>query len=148
MLVLPDDIGLYEDLISRWESISVNLVNSKTFQDKQAKVDYIENLLGEIEKELFQQCRMAYPEEYQGVVQIADDPHNVISQIRRIITLEDPYQGSTAMQDRAYADLERLTCTHVKDLIAYMNDFKVLEDRARLHVPGHIRKILQKKCHP
>lgn len=63
MLVLPDDIGLYEDVISRWESITLNLVNSKTFQDKQAKVDYIENLLGEREKELFQEWRMAYPEE-------------------------------------------------------------------------------------
>lgn len=37
-MVLPDDIGMYEDVIARWESITVNLVNSQRFQDKQAIV--------------------------------------------------------------------------------------------------------------
>ncbi|KAL5997399.1 hypothetical protein ACLOJK_008329 [Asimina triloba] len=49
-----------------------------------------------------------------------------LSQIRRIITLEDPYQGSTAEQERAYNDLERIQCNDIKDVFRYMNDYKYL----------------------
>ena len=82
MLVLPEDIGLYADVISRWESITLNLVNEKAWNDNKSKVMYIENLLGEIEKKLFIQWRMTYPNDYGELEQIADDPQNVTSHIR------------------------------------------------------------------
>ena len=50
MLVLPADVGLYEDAIARWESITINVVNERVWTDNQAKVMFIENLLGETEK--------------------------------------------------------------------------------------------------
>nr|UNA88853.1 polyprotein [Jujube mosaic-associated virus] len=126
MLVLPDDIGMYNDVISRWESITTNLVDSKVWGDVTTKINFIENLLGEIEKKLFVQWRMMYPDQYQRLIAIGDDTQNILSQIRRIITLEDPATGSTAEQDQAYLDLERLSCEHMKDLIPYMNRYKVL----------------------
>nr|BDT80144.2 P3 [Jujube associated badnavirus] len=126
MLVLPDDIGMYNDVISRWESITANLVDSKIWSDVTSRITFIENLLGEIEKKAFIQWRMMYPDEYQRLINIGDDTHNILSQIRRIITLEDPAAGSTIEQDQAYLDLERLSCEHMKDLIPYMNRYKVL----------------------
>ncbi|KAJ4778498.1 polyprotein [Rhynchospora pubera] len=126
ILVLPEDIGLYSEVISRWESITLNLINEKNWADNKSKVNYIENLLGETEKKTWIQWRMAFPTEYEELVNIADDPQNVISQIRRMFLLEDPTTGSTEEQDRAYNDLERLSCHNVKDLFDYINDYKIL----------------------
>ncbi|KAJ4779248.1 polyprotein [Rhynchospora pubera] len=126
MLVLPDDIGLYSDVISRWESITLNLVNERNWADNRAKVLYIENLLGETEKKAWIQWRMAYQAEYEELINIADDPQNVLSQIRRMFTLEDPVTGSTEEQDRAYNDLERLACSNIKNLFEYINEYKIL----------------------
>ncbi|KAJ8466186.1 hypothetical protein OPV22_028738 [Ensete ventricosum] len=87
---------------------------------------YIENLLGEVEKKIKIQWRTSYPTEYEELTNISEDTQNVLSQIRRILLLEDPYQGSTEEQKSAYNDLERLTCDNTKDLFAYMNEFKIL----------------------
>ncbi|XP_042406400.1 uncharacterized protein LOC121996478 isoform X1 [Zingiber officinale] len=69
---------------------------------------------------------MTFPNEYAELVRSADGRNgtqNLISQIRRIFILEDPFQGSTEMQDRAYRDLERLTCLQVKNVIPFMNEY-------------------------
>ncbi|KAJ4784381.1 polyprotein [Rhynchospora pubera] len=126
ILVLPEDIGLYSEVISRWESIALNLINERNWTDNKSKVNYIENLLGETEKKTWIQWRMAFPTEYEELVNIADDPQNVISQVTRMFLLEDPTTGSTEEQDRAYNDLERLSCHNVKDLFDYINDYKIL----------------------
>ncbi|WOL01363.1 hypothetical protein Cni_G10079 [Canna indica] len=126
ILVLPEQLGQYSDVISRWESITLNLVNEKNWTDNKAKMCFIENLLGETEKEIWIQWRMAYPTEYDELTNIADDPQNVLSQIRRMLLLEDPTTGSTEEQNRAYEDLERLSCANVKDLFDYQNDYKIL----------------------
>ena len=96
---------------------------------------FIENLLGETEKKIWIQWRMAFKEQYAILTSITDDPQNVISQIRRVMLLEDPYQGTTDEQDRAYHDLERLSCNNVRDLFSYMNDYKVLAAKSgRMYV--------------
>ncbi|KAJ3689111.1 hypothetical protein LUZ61_018275 [Rhynchospora tenuis] len=126
ILVLPEDIGLYSEVISRWESITLNLLNERNWADNKSKANYVENLLGETEKKTWIQWQMAYPTEYDELVNISDDPQNLLSQVRRMFLLEDPTTGSTEEQDRAYNDLERLSCHHVKDLFDYINDYKVL----------------------
>ncbi|UYC36391.1 polyprotein [Black pepper virus B] len=126
ILVLPNDIGMYEDVFTRWESINANIINSKAFENNKAKVSFVENLLGEDEKRIFQQWRMAYPNEYEELANTADDIQNVFGQIRIIFTLQDPYQGSTFMQERAYYELERLVCTEIKYIYQYMVQYKTL----------------------
>ncbi|GJS39227.1 hypothetical protein Tco_0564270 [Tanacetum coccineum] len=64
MLVLPADPGLWSDVISRWESITINRLNSQTWSDNKAKLAFVENLLGESEKLMWQQWRTAYPGAY------------------------------------------------------------------------------------
>ncbi|KAJ1685557.1 hypothetical protein LUZ63_016947 [Rhynchospora breviuscula] len=143
MLVLPEDIGLYNDTISRWESITLNLLSEKNFDDNKAKVVYIENLLGEIEKKIWIQWRTEFSTEYEQLVAIADDTQNVISQ------LEDPYQGTTEEQDRAYNDLERLSCENIKDLFLYMNDFKVLAAKSgRMYISSELSEKFFRKMPP
>ncbi|PKU64898.1 hypothetical protein MA16_Dca024534 [Dendrobium catenatum] len=73
LLILPDDFSLYDDVISRWESITLNLLNDKKFLDNKVKVLFIENLLGEHEKKVWIQWRMAYENEYVALVNITDD---------------------------------------------------------------------------
>lgn len=86
----------------------------------------MENLLGEVEKLTWIQWRMSYPAEYEALINIADGregTQNVLSQMRRIFSSEDPTQGSTAIQDEVYKDLERLSCDNLKNLVQYMNDY-------------------------
>ncbi|KAL9262527.1 Polyprotein P3-like protein [Drosera capensis] len=126
MLILPENIGLYADVISRWEAITLNLLVDKVFNNNTAKVQYIENLLGEMKRKTFMQWRLAYPMEYEVMINVVDNAQNILTQIRCVFIFEDPYQGSMAEQDQAYQDLERHTCEQMKDLFNYMNDFKVL----------------------
>ncbi|GJV96661.1 hypothetical protein Tco_1548238 [Tanacetum coccineum] len=74
MLVLPTDPGLWSDVISRWESITINRLNSKTWFDNKVKLAFVEKLLGEREKLMWQQWRTAYPEVYSALETIADEP--------------------------------------------------------------------------
>ncbi|KAJ4757828.1 polyprotein [Rhynchospora pubera] len=149
ILVLPEDIGLYSEVISRWESITLNLINEKNWADNKSKVNYIENLLGETEKKTWIQWRMAFPTEYEELVNIADDPQNVISQIRRMFLLEDPTTGSIEEQDRAYNDLERLSCHNVKDLFDYINDYKVLAAKSgRMYISPELSTKFFRKMPP
>ncbi|KAJ3685689.1 hypothetical protein LUZ61_014853 [Rhynchospora tenuis] len=149
ILVLPEDIGLYSEVISRWESITLNLLNERNWADNKAKVNYVENLLGETEKKTWIQWRMAYPTEYDELTNISDDPQNLLSQVRRMFLLEDPTTGSTEEQDRAYNDLERLSCHHVKDLFDYINDYKVLAAKSgRMYISPELSVKFFRKMPP
>ncbi|GJT19819.1 Orf y [Tanacetum coccineum] len=52
MLVLPADPGLWSEVISRWESITINRLNNQTWSDNKAKLAFVENLLGETYRDL------------------------------------------------------------------------------------------------
>ncbi|GJS10052.1 hypothetical protein Tco_0366848 [Tanacetum coccineum] len=116
MLVLPADPCLWSEVISRWESITINRLNNQTWSGNKAKLAFVENLLGESEKLMRQQWRTVFPEAYYALEAIADEPQNITSQVRQLILLEDPYRGSTDEQDRAYRDLDRITCEETKNL--------------------------------
>ncbi|GKF65357.1 hypothetical protein Tco_0191874 [Tanacetum coccineum] len=45
LLVLPEDPGLWDDTISRWETITINVLNSQSWADNKSKLLYVENLL-------------------------------------------------------------------------------------------------------
>ncbi|GJX81723.1 hypothetical protein Tco_0331204 [Tanacetum coccineum] len=77
MLVLPADPGLWSEVISRWESITINRLNNQTWSDNKAKLAFVENLLGESEKLMWQQWRTAYPGAYSALEAIADEPQNI-----------------------------------------------------------------------
>nr|AZZ86116.1 polyprotein [Cacao red vein-banding virus] len=126
LFVMPKQIGLFHDVFSRWESITKNYVAAQGFTDPAEKVEFMENLLGETEKLTWIQWRMNYEAEYQQLITQADGrqgTQNVLSQIKRIFSLEDPASGSTKVQDAAYRDLERLTCHNIKDIVQFLNDY-------------------------
>lgn len=145
MLVLPADPGLWSDVIARWESITINRLNSQTWTDNKAKLAFVENLLGESEKLMWQQWRTAYPDVYAALEAIADEPQNITSQVRQLILLEDPYRGSTDEQDRAYRDLDRITCEETKNLWSFLEDFRQLAIKSRrLYFPSTTEKLFAK----
>ena len=145
MLVLPPDPGLWADVIARWESITLNKLNQLIWADNKAKLAFVENLLGENEKRMWQQWRTTYPEAFTALEAMADDPQNITSQIRQIILMEDPYRGSTEERDRAYRSLERLTCLDTKDLWKFLNEFRILASKSgRLFFPATIDKFFTK----
>ncbi|GKE84626.1 hypothetical protein Tco_1558368 [Tanacetum coccineum] len=99
MLVLPADLGLWSEVISRWESITINRLNNQTWSA--------------LEKQL--------------------------------ILLEDPYRGSTDEQDRAYRDLDRITCEDTKNLWSFLEDFRQLATKSgRLYFPSTTEKLFAK----
>ncbi|QBH21733.1 polyprotein [Polyscias mosaic virus] len=133
MFVIPNDLSKFEDVFMRWESITKNLVSIQGFTDAKDKIEFIENLLGETEKLVWIQWRTTYEEEYQQLIAQADGregTQNITSQIRRIFTLQDPFQGSTYNQDAAYRDLERLHCKDIKDIISYLNQYMHLASKS------------------
>ena len=80
----------------RWESITRTHVASQGFTDVRVKLMFMENLLGETEKLIWTQWRMRYTNEYANLIAIGDGnegTQNIISQMRTVFTLEDPYQG-------------------------------------------------------
>nr|GEX70461.1 RNA-directed DNA polymerase [Tanacetum cinerariifolium] len=112
MLVLPADPGLWSDVISRWESITINRLNSQTWSDNKAKLAFMENLFGESEKLLWQQWQTA---------------------------------GSTEEQDRAYRDLDRITCEETKNLWSFLADFRQLAIKSgKLYFPSTTEKLFAK----
>nr|ASG91840.1 polyprotein [Cacao swollen shoot virus] len=126
LFVMPKQIGLFHEVFSRWESITKNYIALQEFTDPADKVEFIENLLGETEKLTWIQWRMNYTAEYQQLLTQADGrqgTQNVLSQLKRIFSLEDPASGSTRVQDTAYRDLERLTCNNIKDIVQFLNDY-------------------------
>nr|QUQ60708.1 polyprotein [Cacao mild mosaic virus] len=132
MFIIPSDFSKFDDVFMRWESITKNVVALQNFSDNKDKAEFIENLLGETEKLAWIQWRSIYEEEYQALIGTMDGrsgTQNMLSQIRRIFTLEDPYQGSTMSQDQAYKDLERLTCTDVKHILEYLRQFMYLASK-------------------
>nr|GEZ40699.1 hypothetical protein [Tanacetum cinerariifolium] len=124
MLVLPADLGLWSEVISRWESITINRLNNQTWSDNKAKLAFVDNLLGESEKLMWQQWRTVFPKAYSALEAIVDEPQNITSQVRQLILLEDPYRGSTDKQDRAYRDLDRITCEETKNLWSFLEVFR------------------------
>lgn len=144
--MLPDDIGLYRDVIARWESITLNHVNEKVWPSSKVKMQYIENLLGEVEKKIWMQWRMAYSEEYEKIVSIGDETENILSQVRTVMLLEDAYQGSVIEQNQVYADLERLSCESMKYILTYLNDFKILAAKSgRMYISPELSDKLFRK---
>ncbi|GKD36796.1 hypothetical protein Tco_1257003 [Tanacetum coccineum] len=81
LLVLPEDPGLWDDTISRWETITMNVLNSQSWSDNKSKLLYVENLLGEQEKLMWQQWRTAYPEAYETITGMAEDSQNITSHV-------------------------------------------------------------------
>ncbi|CAD5196038.1 unnamed protein product, partial [Musa acuminata subsp. malaccensis] len=132
IFIIPSQLGMFDEVFMRWESITKNLVSSQGFTDPLAKMEFIENLLGEAEKLAWIQWRMAYPEEYQLLLANGDGTggtQNILSQLRTIFILEDPFQGSTTTQEEAYRDLERLSCTNLKHIIQFLNDYMRLASK-------------------
>ncbi|GJV72427.1 hypothetical protein Tco_1492422 [Tanacetum coccineum] len=145
LLVLPEDPGLWDDTISRWETITINMLNSQSWSDNKSKLLYVENLLGEQEKLMWQQWRTAYAEAYETLIGMADDPQNITSQMRMVIMMEDPYRGSTERQDIAQRDLDRLTCEDTKDLWRFMHEFRILAiNSGKLYFPSTTEKYFSK----
>nr|GEX29331.1 TPA: orf y [Tanacetum cinerariifolium] len=139
------DPGLWSDAISRWESIIINRLNHQTWSDNKAKLAFVENLLGESEKLMWQQWRTAYPGAYSALETITDDPQNITSQVRQLIIMEDPYRGLTDEQDMAYKDLDRITCEETKNLWSFLEDFRLLAIKSRkLYFPSTTEKLFAK----
>ncbi|KAG2724353.1 hypothetical protein I3760_01G013600 [Carya illinoinensis] len=123
MLVLPDDIEQYDEAISRWESITINYINGMNWDSNLDKVYAIENTLGEKEKLTWLGWRAAYENEYNGLMEMAGEARNITSAIRRMFTGKDAYQGDVGAQNRAYVDLERLTCKDMSHVFSYLNQY-------------------------
>ncbi|GJS10058.1 Orf y [Tanacetum coccineum] len=94
---------------------------------------------------MWQQWRTVFPEAYSALEAIADEPQNITSQVRQLILLEDPYRGSTDEQDRAYRDLDRITCEETKNLWSFLEDFRQLATKSgRLYFPSTTKKLFAK----
>ncbi|XP_074562903.1 uncharacterized protein LOC141819524, partial [Curcuma longa] len=107
-----------EEVISRWESITNNLVNQKVWVDNTQKVQFIENLLGENEKKMWIQWRMAYAPEYEALVQ-----HGGGQELWNSVT------SSQEDQIRSYRRMARLRYEAQRRLHGGRNEARTLESQ-------------------
>ncbi|GKB23587.1 hypothetical protein Tco_0862988 [Tanacetum coccineum] len=121
------DPGLWSEVISRWESITINRLNNQIWSDNKAKLAFVENLLRESEKLMWKQWQTIYLNAYSTLVTVIDDLQNITSQVRQLILMKDPYRGSTDEQDRDYRDLDMITYEETKNLWSFLEDFRHLE---------------------
>lgn len=92
---------------------------------------------------------MAYENQYKQLVESAEDSRNVFSTIRTIFVTEDPHQGLTLEQNRAYANLERLQCREMKDIFVFLNEYKRLAAKfERLWMGAELSDKLMHKLSP
>ncbi|KAF3945849.1 hypothetical protein CMV_027816 [Castanea mollissima] len=123
MLILPEDIEMYDDVISRWEVAVINFANGLAWDSNRDKVEAIINMLGTTERQIFEGWKRAFENDYANLIETASETRNITSCIRVMITGEDAYQGQTMEQNRAYLDIERLTCKDMADVFSYMNQY-------------------------
>nr|QVG60622.1 ORFIII polyprotein [Banana streak MY virus]QVG60625.1 ORFIII polyprotein [Banana streak MY virus] len=126
MFVMPANFD--PKIFERWESITLNHMADKVFSTAEDKLIYLENLLGEAEKVMFQSWRMTYASEYEEMKGQAlgnNGTQNLLSQIRRIFYLEDPKTGTTVSQDAAYKAIKSLVCQEMTGtaIKRYMADY-------------------------
>lgn len=161
MFYIPLEIGKFDEVFSRWESITKNIVSQHSFLSGKEKAEFIENLLGETEKLTWIQWRTAFPAEYETILASSDGregTQNLISQIRTIFTLEDPYRGSTKAQEEAYRDIERISCKDIADIIPFMNEYMrlaaktgrlfispELSEKFWMKLPGELGKAIKEQ---
>nr|ANV20890.1 ORF3 protein [Dioscorea bacilliform RT virus] len=142
LFYIPLELGKFDETFMRWESITKNLVSQHTFTSGRDKAEFIENLLGEYEKLAWIQWRTSYPDEYEKILESSDGregTQNILSQIRTVFTLEDPFRGSTKVQEDAYRDLERISCKDMKDIIPFMNEYMRLASKTgRLFISSEL----------
>ncbi|GJV49303.1 hypothetical protein Tco_1439515 [Tanacetum coccineum] len=123
MLVLPSDPGLWSEVISRWESITINRLNNQTWSDNKAKLAFVENLLGESEKLMWQQWRTAYPGAASLLLEAMQMNH----------------------KNKTTQDLDRITCEDTKNLWSFLEDFRQLATKSgRLYFPSTTEKLFAK----
>nr|QIM56922.1 ORF3 polyprotein [Cacao swollen shoot virus] len=146
MFVIPNQLSMFDEVFLRWESLTKNYMAQQVFNSGQEKADFIENLLGEKEKLIWIAWRMVYQTEYTRLVNDAEGNEgiqNILSQIRRVFTLQDPTTGSTAVQDEAYRDLERLQCRDVKDITKFLNDYlRIAAKTGRMYIGTELSEKL------
>ncbi|GKB66240.1 Orf y, partial [Tanacetum coccineum] len=71
--------------------------------------------------------------------------YKTTSQIKQLIIMEDPYRGSTDEQDKAYRDLDRITCEETKNLGSFLEDFRQLAVKSgKLYFPSTTEKVFAK----
>nr|GEX32853.1 hypothetical protein MA16_Dca024339 [Tanacetum cinerariifolium] len=88
--------------------------------------------------------QFGYPQG-KGVMLVLPADPGLWSEVRQLILLEDPYHGSTDEQDRAYRDLDRITCEETKNLWSFLEDFMLLETKSgRLYFHSTTEKLFTK----
>nr|ATZ69490.1 ORF3 polyprotein [Cacao swollen shoot Ghana Q virus] len=149
MLIIPHNLGMFNEVFSRWESITKNIMSQMSFISGEEKLLFIENLLGEKEKLTFVAWRMMYQDEYNQLVTTSEGNQgvqNILSQLRRIFILEDPATGSTKMQEDAYRDIEKLHCSDMKYIVQFLNDyFRLAAKTGRMYLNPELSEKLWMK---
>nr|ABI47986.1 ORF3 protein [Dioscorea bacilliform virus] len=142
MFYMPLELDKFDEVFSRWESITKNITSQHSFISGREKADFIENLLGETEKLTWIQWRTTFNAEFDSLIAAADGregTQNIISQIRTIFSLEDPFRGSAKIQEDAYRDLERISCKDVQDIIPFMNEYmRIAAKTGRLFISSEL----------
>ncbi|GJV02804.1 Orf y [Tanacetum coccineum] len=114
-----------------WTNVRVML---EVTQQPRPMLAFVENLLGESEKLMWQQWRTAYPGAYSALEAIADEPQNITSQVELVILLEDPYRGSTDEPDRAYSEFGQNNLRRHKNLGSFLEDFRQMATKSEDYI--------------
>ncbi|GJX77466.1 hypothetical protein Tco_0324277 [Tanacetum coccineum] len=135
MLVLPSDPGLWSEVISRWESITINRLNNQTWSDNKAKLAFVENLLGEINVKRKQPQKLEEEKDSTATmnVKLLKETFERKDQIKCNNMIRDSSQDALKIIDQLRIEKERLEELRIeKTKLEEQKDEEIRELKAQL----------------
>ena len=134
-LILGKDVSRWEETLQQWESSTLLHMGFVEISDSRQRAAYMENLLGPMEKKYFQSWRTQYPDQYERLIGLMEDPQKFTSQIRQLTLGQDYYRGQTQNQEKAMTNLDQLEIKDMKDFYEYALQYaKLATDTGRAHL--------------
>ncbi|GKD69954.1 hypothetical protein Tco_1324044 [Tanacetum coccineum] len=147
--------GLWSDVISRWESITINRLNSQTWSDNKEKLAFVENLLGESKKLMWQQWRTVYPGAYSlaiksGKLYFPSTTEKLFAKLPPSLSkkIEESFKAKHPGLSAGVLPAIKFTHTFVSEMCkdaALAKELRDLSLCSAIPIPGHFAKDYRSK---
>ncbi|WMV40576.1 hypothetical protein MTR67_033961 [Solanum verrucosum] len=122
--IAAHDPQLWNSVIDVWKGIVVaDYIHHYSETNAKTMYRYMETFLGESIKGVWEAYKVAYPQEFQKLVNMGPNPYNFTNKIHSLITGEDPNSGLVVLQKNALIKLEQLSITNWSHIKNFLKDY-------------------------
>jgi len=122
--IAAHDPQLWNSIIDVWKCIVVaDYIHHYNETDAETMYRYMETFLGESIKGVWEAYKVAYPQEFQELVNMGPNPYNFTNKIHILVTGEDPNSGLVLLQKNVLIKLEQLSINNWCHIKNFLKDF-------------------------